>query len=178
MTKLTAAAIEGERRALKSRLDELLKCDELWNNKLTSDILEAARNELDGHRDILDDKSERYDQISADRDHFFLLRDLIVSGMASKLLLAWARNEESRTANKGVIGYSLNLLSDSWEVTVYTETEQDLATIVKFAEEEGLQEIHKMNTKGPQFSVVIPKGSFSKFFEFIYSRPDNDILPH
>ena len=62
-------------------------------------------------------------------------------------------------------------------MTVYTETEQDLAAVVKFAEEEGLPEIIKGSNH--KLFVMIPKESISKFCdEFICSRPDNDILPH
>jgi hypothetical protein len=86
--------IDGQRHRLKTAVGALLACDELWSNRLTEEILEAARNELDGYRETLDDKSARYDQASADRAHFFLLRDLIVSAMTSDLLVAWAREGE------------------------------------------------------------------------------------
>jgi hypothetical protein len=76
-----------------------------------------------------------------------------------------------------ITGLSLNLLRDSWEVTVYTQTEEDLAAVVKFAEEEGLNDIWKMSNN--KFCVMIPKKSVSKFCDkFICSQPNNDILPH
>jgi len=93
MTKLTAAAIEGERRALKSRLDELLKCDELWNNKLTRTILDAAMEERDAHRHYV--VEERLPPEQAEQENCTLLRNLIAISMLGDELMAWARKEQA-----------------------------------------------------------------------------------
>jgi hypothetical protein len=91
MEKLTAEEIESVRQQLKTQLDELLACDELWHKRLSREILDGAREEADGHVFIAADRTDVTGLV--EREHRFTLRDLIATGMVSDNLIAWAREE-------------------------------------------------------------------------------------
>jgi len=91
MEKLTAEEIERVRQRLKTQLDELLACDELWHKRLSQEVLTDATEESDGQRYVL--LSGRYDSDQVEKSYRHLLRDLIATGMVRNELIAWAKEE-------------------------------------------------------------------------------------
>jgi hypothetical protein len=86
--KLTAEEIEKVRQDLRTQLNELINCDELWHNKLTRGILKLASDQANDYRDLI--KDEDHPEL-VERNYVWHLRDLIATGMVHELMLAWAR---------------------------------------------------------------------------------------
>jgi hypothetical protein len=90
--KLPTAHIDLVRQKLRGELEELLACDALWHGKLTRELLDQAVEAGDDYRcSTIAERRAYFGEEITENSFRFLLRDLIATGRAKDMLMAWAR---------------------------------------------------------------------------------------